>query len=408
MNQLLFCIAYTTDIQKMKRYYRDAIGLAVESEGRFFCQLGGAGGASLGLLAVAPGTAQGIELCFRSDDIEADVETLTKRGLTFVDEITRQEFGRLVHALDPEGNTVTLLEPGPDAPGGARAAGRGSRTARAGGEAAAGVAVAAVTGERPVLHAAIVNCHDMAATRAFYRDRLGLHPRTDSEWWVEFDSGPTRLALHPHADRPGVEQHHAQRITLALRVPDVVAWSEVARDRGVPFVSSPQDEGFGMMADAVDPEGNVIVMREPPPEPTLEESLAEAFEDDGAPRKAAIRKPVKKTSKAVSRVALRPDYHSRTARTRKTTTKPAAKSKLGVSKVRGSGPAGSRIEPKKRSDPKRARSRPAVGRLKKAERRTLSRKKGAVARSSKGKPVKRGAASKGRPAGRKTARRGRR
>lgn len=415
MNRLLYCIAFTTDIEKMKEFYRDAIGLEVEQDGQFFCRLGGAGGASLGLLAVAPGTANGIELCFESADLEADVAALGARGMTFVDDIARQEFGRVIHALDPDGNTITLLEPA----GGTAGSGSG---ARPGGAAATAVAVA--TGARPVIHGAIVNCRDMAASRAFYRDRMGFHARADSDWWVEFDTGPTYVALHPHADRPGVEQHHAQGVTLGFRVDDVVAWADAARWRGVSFVASPQDQGFGMMADIVDPEGNVIVMREPPSEPSLEESLAEAFEDDGAPRTAAIRKPVKKTSKAVSRVAIRPEYHgkkkartagaSATGKPKRVTRK---KTKLAVSKVRGSGPAGSRVTPKKRSDPKRARSRPAVGRLKKAERRTASRKKRAVAGSSKGRPVKRGAASRGRTAKRAvrggtakrgTARRGRR
>jgi catechol 2,3-dioxygenase-like lactoylglutathione lyase family enzyme len=240
--------------------------------------------------------------------------------------------------------------------------------------------------EGPALSTAIVNCRDLATTRAFYRDRVGLHVKMDSPWWVELDAGRTNFALHPWVDRPEAEMHHSQPVTLGFAVDDLRAWSEVARERGVAFLNAPIDEGFGLTAEATDPEGNVIVFREPAEDTAVEEQLAERFEHDD-PRQVPIRKTVKKGVKAVSRLVLKPEYKTREAPRK--TAKARKSAKKGVHSTRGAGPAGTRLKPKRAADPKRARNRPAVGRLKKAERRTSSRKKSAVAGASKGKPVKR-------------------
>ena len=237
---------------------------------------------------------------------------------------------------------------------------------------------------RPALSAAIVNCRDLATTRAFYRDRVGLHVKMDSPWWVELDAGRTNFALHPWVDRPEAEMHHGQPVTLGFAIDDLRSWADAARERGVVFLNAPIDEGFGLTAE--DPEGNVIVFREPAEDTAVEEQLAEAFEHDD-PHQAPIRKTVKKGVKAVSRLVLKPEYKIRES-TRKTAKKRASPKKA-VYSTRGAGPAGTRLKPKRAADPKRARNRPATGRLKKAERRTLSRKKSAVAGASKAKPLKR-------------------
>jgi len=75
-----------------------------------------------------------------------------------------------------------------------------------------------------------------------------------------------------------------------------------------------------------------------------------------------------------------------------------------VASPRGTGPAGTRVKPKRKHDSKRARAKPAIGRLRKAERKTFKSQKQAIAGASKRKPVKR--ASRARVAKRGTARRG--
>src|SRR5262249_34868992 len=153
---------------------------------------------------------------------------------------------------------------------------------------------------------AIVNARDLAAVKAFYRDRLGLHLVTDTPWWVEFETGAAHVALHPRVSRGEAEAHHAQPVTLGIAIENLIEWADEARWRGVSFLSAPEDQGFGMGAEAVDPDGNVIALREPDGSPALEEQLAEPFDDDRTPARAAIRKTVKKKAHALSRVVVKP------------------------------------------------------------------------------------------------------
>jgi predicted enzyme related to lactoylglutathione lyase len=386
VQRLLYVIAFTPDLETMKAFYRDRIGLPVNHESQFWVDFEtGSDEPALALIAVGPDQKREIELCFESKDIETSVATMRGRGVQFIDEIRDLDFGRLIHLRDPEGNLLSLLQPKPRTNGAAPPDSNGAR----------GASVAVQAGPR--LRLPIVNCRDMAAAKSFYRDQLGLHLRMDSPWWTEYDAGPTRLALHPRVDRPEREGHHGQGVTIGFTVDDLIAWADEARTRDVHFTSAPADEGWGLFADATDPEGYELTFREPEPPRPVEEELAEAFEDDRAPQHAAIRKSVKQgaKAKAVSRVAIKPEYKSTATPGKSARTARSAKTQP-VRSARGTGPAGSRVKPKRAADPKRARNRPAIGRLKKAERRTLTRHKTAVASASKGKPVKRPVAKRGR------------
>lgn len=48
---------------------------------------------------------------YRVENIEALVEELKSAGVTIIDEIARYEYGKFVHILDPEGNSIELFEP---------------------------------------------------------------------------------------------------------------------------------------------------------------------------------------------------------------------------------------------------------------------------------------------------------
>ena len=45
------------------------------------------------------------------ENIEALVEELKNAGVKILDEITPSEYGKFVHILDPEGNSIELFEP---------------------------------------------------------------------------------------------------------------------------------------------------------------------------------------------------------------------------------------------------------------------------------------------------------
>jgi lactoylglutathione lyase len=374
----------------MKRFYRDSLGMNPVTDTPFFVQFEGEpGGASFALLAVHPTQKREIELCFEVANVAEEVKALSARGVLLIDEIRRQPFGEVVHFRDPEGNLFSMLEPD------ASVAGSAGFTAAAAREASGGGATAVAVSAMPRLSAAMVNTEEMVTARAFYREKLGLKLRIDSPGWAEFDTGPTMLALHPRMQRPDRERHHGQPITLGFAINDLIVWSDQARERGVHFSSSPSDEGYGLFADTVDPDGNEITFREPAAVPGIEEQLAEEYEDDTTPHQVGIRKPVKKGARAVSRVAVRPEYHTDGA-AKVAAPRRAKKVAVRPRGTRGAGPEGSRLKPKRTADPKRARTRPATGRLKKAERRTLSSKKQDVARVSKGKPVKRAVARAGK------------
>ena len=48
---------------------------------------------------------------YRVQNIEKLVEQLKENGVTIVDEITKYDYGKFVHILDPEGNKIELWEP---------------------------------------------------------------------------------------------------------------------------------------------------------------------------------------------------------------------------------------------------------------------------------------------------------
>jgi hypothetical protein len=132
--------------------------------------------------------------------------------------------------------------------------------------------------------------------------------RPDSPWWGEFDLGPAHLALEPRTDGRDREGAPRRSVTIGFVVDDLIAWADEARARGVHFTTVPVDEGRGPVADALDPEGYELTFREPDRPRSVEEELAEKFEDDATPHLVAIRKTVRKGVRAVSRVAVRPEY----------------------------------------------------------------------------------------------------
>ena len=354
MDRLSHIIIFTGDVPGMQRFY-ESLGLTARVQSPHYAEFDTAG-ATLGVRATPDTSQRGVLLQFATDDIEARAAELASRGVA-CEPIADNPWGRTTSCADLEGNRLSLWKPAQRF------------------EAGSGLTLSAA-----------INCRDMAAMKAFYRDALGFATGLDSEWWVQLSVGDAGLGLHPRVE----QTHHARPITIGLWVPDLRGWHEDAVARGFAFTVPPGDRGFGTYADAADPDGNPVMLRDVPETPetpgTLEEQLAEPYEDDAAPRRAAIRKPVRKGVKATSRVATRPAYRTaKPAKPRRRATKSAAR----VVSPRGTGPAGTRKKPKRKHDPKRARTKPATGRRQKAERRTFKSQKQAIAGASRRKPVKR-------------------
>jgi catechol 2,3-dioxygenase-like lactoylglutathione lyase family enzyme len=357
MSSLKEVIVFTPDLGSMRSFYEDGLGLKparAGSSGAWF----DTAGATLTLQPLAGGREREIELSFGTPELESEMERLRARGVESI-EIRPGTSGKRVQFRDSEGNRLSLVE-GHDTPGGSE------------------LAIAQV----------VINCADLARALAFYRDRLGLKVAVESTHWVELDTGSTRLALHTRPAGLNHPLHAGQRVAYCLEAPDLDAWVEEMRERGLHFATAPIEEEFGLYAEAIDPDGNVVVFRAPREEPSLEEELAEAFESDDVPHVVAIRKPVLKGAKATSRVALKPEHEEpKAARLAGNDREPRE-----VSTARGSGPERTRIRPHNTSDTKRARAKPAIGRLRKAERKSLTSQKRAAASTSKTRPVKRAVA----------------
>jgi len=381
MRRLIYTVIFTGRFEEMKAFYGRKVGLKPAAPEHEDWVEYDTGSARIALHRMADPERHGMVLRFETDEIDAEVAALAAHGIRFTGAPRDYPWGRLAEFHDPEGNFIGLQQ------------------SRDGGRAPA------VEVDRVVL-----NCTRFVESAHFYRERVGLKLTVDSEHWVEFDTGETRLALHPRRRDVDHPPHTEQAVTIVLGSRDLMAWVETMRSRDVLFATAPIEEDFGLYAEAADPDGYMVVFREPPPPPSLEEELAEAFEEgDDTPHQVAIRKPPQKPSRAsgliagLQRRSRREAEELRREREAVRAARVAAEPRgLDVVAPRGSGVAGSRQKPKTQTDPKRAKAKPAIGSLKEGVRQVMETKQRAVARKSKAAPLK-GKAKRRRQAASSTA-----
>ena len=98
---------------------------------------------------------------------------------------------------------------------------------------------------------------DMDAAVAFYRDVLGLPLLFQSPFWSEFDTGQTKLALHPASDA-----NPAGGVQLGLGITDLDAFHASGQEQGVVFTSPPTDVHGTRIARFRDSDGAEISVSE--------------------------------------------------------------------------------------------------------------------------------------------------
>jgi catechol 2,3-dioxygenase-like lactoylglutathione lyase family enzyme len=107
---------------------------------------------------------------------------------------------------------------------------------------------------------AIVAVGDMERSVQFYREVLGLEPAYESPEWTSYSTGTTTLALHKAEEgsppRPGA--HPAGTAWIGFTVDDVERFHQHALGMGVHCTQPPRDEGWGVNANYVDPDGFVF------------------------------------------------------------------------------------------------------------------------------------------------------
>ncbi len=105
---------------------------------------------------------------------------------------------------------------------------------------------------------------DLARSRDFYRDHLGLKLGTDQPpYWVDFDLGNhAMLGIHPETPdltvAPGSNSN-------GFAVDDVDAFVARMKSHGVPVRQEPRDEPFGRLAIVSDPDGYAVQVYTPKP-----------------------------------------------------------------------------------------------------------------------------------------------
>lgn len=103
------------------------------------------------------------------------------------------------------------------------------------------------------------------AMARFYRDQLGLTPRTSKPDFINFEWGGVRLSVSVH-DRVFGASKDPFRIMINLTVDDVRAAHERLTRAGVAFMRPPETEDWGgQVASLLDPDGNLVQLFELPP-----------------------------------------------------------------------------------------------------------------------------------------------
>jgi lactoylglutathione lyase len=92
---------------------------------------------------------------------------------------------------------------------------------------------------------------DMDRAVKFYRDVMGLALKFQSPGWSEFETGETKLALHPASDK-----NPAGKLELGFNTQNLQQFYAEMRAKGVTFSMPPTKQDFGgMLAQFVDSEG---------------------------------------------------------------------------------------------------------------------------------------------------------
>jgi predicted enzyme related to lactoylglutathione lyase len=102
------------------------------------------------------------------------------------------------------------------------------------------------------------------AMARFYRDTLGLVPRSDKADFISFDWGGVRLSVSIH-DRLRGTSRDPLRLMVNLTVADIGAVHDRLVRAGVVFTRVPEREDWGgWVATFADPDGNVLQLMQLP------------------------------------------------------------------------------------------------------------------------------------------------
>lgn len=101
------------------------------------------------------------------------------------------------------------------------------------------------------------------AMAAFYRDVVGLTPRSDRDGFINFEWGTIRLTIARHSEVSGVNPD-PQRIMVNLQTDRIQEVYRRLIAAGVEFTRPPEREPWdGWIATFSDPDGNTVQLLQP-------------------------------------------------------------------------------------------------------------------------------------------------
>ena len=93
---------------------------------------------------------------------------------------------------------------------------------------------------------------------AFYRDVVGMKPRSSRQGRISFGTDDVRINITSHNDVHGLAKD-PNRMILNLGTDDIHADHKRLLECGVQFIRPPEKEGWGgWTATFVDPDGNLV------------------------------------------------------------------------------------------------------------------------------------------------------
>jgi predicted enzyme related to lactoylglutathione lyase len=103
---------WVADMDRALAFYRDGLGLAVRMHNPFWSELD-CGGARIALHPGAKGEPRDTGVNFAVDDLDAEVARAAQAGAVIErgPEERPQEFIRIAHVRDTEGNLIYLVQP---------------------------------------------------------------------------------------------------------------------------------------------------------------------------------------------------------------------------------------------------------------------------------------------------------
>jgi catechol 2,3-dioxygenase-like lactoylglutathione lyase family enzyme len=229
-----------TDLDRAVGFYRDRMGLQPTMPWGNLGQEFVVGPLTMALLQVekvgmtfAP--AVSFSVAWGVSDIVAAMSDLQAHGVAFRGPLIETKVCRMAFCPDSEGNLI-MLHQRLDAP-----------TVAAGGRAFV------VTG----IDFIGLPCRDVAGTKRFYEEMLGLTPSWDKDW-PEYEIGHLTLCLY-EPEKVGLPYAPVSTAFVAVQVPDVPAAMAALTTNGV-TVEPLIDSGVCQMASFADPEGNMLML----------------------------------------------------------------------------------------------------------------------------------------------------